>query len=187
MIPLGWSAKVEDGMREFCIIPDKTLVEFIIEECEADKQNFRGEPAEIWALKLHCTVEQMQNSIWINIYKDGKSVVWNDLDTNGKPWVQNKFMNLCSAVSLRKSGDDENINPKWFTCADCFIGKRGRAVVSVDEYDGKVRNRIGWFNSPGEQQAIQNELINNRIFAIAPVPSSHPRESNMDEMPFDDI
>ena len=194
MIPLGWSDSVDDGMREYCIIPDKTLVEFYIDECESDTQNFRGAPADVWALKLTCTAGNLQNSVWIKVYKDGKSNVWNDLDKNGNPWIQNRFMNLCSAVSLRQSGDDAKINPMWFTNPDCFIDKCGRAVVNVEIYKDKTHNRIQWFNSPSEQQAIKNELINRRVFAIAPVPSSQPCEdmsshgqSNMDAMPFDDI
>ena len=187
MIPLGWANEAEDGMREFVLIPDKTPVEFVIDACESDTQNFRGEPADIWALRITCTTGNLKSTIWHKVYKDGKSIVWNDLDRNKNPWIQNKFMNLCSAVSLRRSGDDAKINPLWFSEPACFIGKRGRAVVGLESWQDKMRNRINWFNSPTDQQEIQNELINNRVFYIEPVPSSQPRESNMDSMPFDDI
>ena len=181
MIPNSWASDTEDGMREAVVIPDKTPVEFVIESCEEDTQNFRGEPAAIWSMRISCISGNLKATVWHNIYKDGKATVWNDLDRNGSPWIQNKFLNLCSAVGLRRSGDDININPMWFTEPGCFIGKRGRAVVGVETWQDKARNRINWFNTPSEQQAMHNDAINSQIF-IAPVPSSQTRiVSNMDD------
>jgi len=174
-IPTNWSNDAEDGMKEFCVLPDKTVVEFIIEECVHDTMNFREvTDAEVWKLKLICKSGNMMSTVYQTIYKEGRSAVWNDKDSSGKTWIQNKFLNLCSAVNLRRSGEQVNINPKWFSEPALFIEKRGRAVVGVETYNGKTYNRINWFNSPTEQQELQNELINNRILGIAPVQSSQP-------------
>jgi len=169
-IPEAWNkdcAELEDE-KEQKLIPEFSEVSFYVYHCVEKFKNFRGQSVRIWALQLICETETLKNMVFHDVYKDG--LVWNELDSNNKPWVQNKFLNLCSAVSLRRSGSLEKPNPLWFTDPDCFNGKRGRAKIGFDEYNGEVRNVINWFNTPTLQQFEKNEEINQRIFTpIEPI------------------
>lgn len=163
-IPETWNIDCEiEDEKEEKLIPDKSNIIFYIHNCEEKTKKFKElESVEIWSLHICCETQTLKNWIWQDIYKD--PLVWLETDIKGDYWVQRRFLNLCKGVSLRPSGSQEKPNSLWFTDPNCFNKKKGRATISIDEYNGEKRNVINWFKTPTLEQFENNQAINERVF-----------------------
>ena len=176
-IPGAWDEELFDNShsdKERGIIPDGTEVNFYVHSCIEKNKSFKNQLVRVWSLQLICESEHLSNLVFHDVWKDG--YIWNERSKptenkpNGEPWIQQRFVNLCSAVSLRPSGSQERPNPAWFTDPALFLGKRGRVKIVVETYNNEARNVINWFKEPTKEQAEKNKLINDRVFNTPPPP-----------------
>lgn len=152
---------------------------------------------EVWEFQIILKDNQgNSNFVYHNVVKDGRA--WNVLDKNGNPWIQNKFINMCTGMGLRKSQEPVNINPAWYDDPSYYADVIGQCkvdkyIAKSGKYAGKYRNSIGWFleNTYSQQTAPQQQPLqpsnNVQPYVVQPEPSPFSGDSNeeqIDDLPF---
>jgi hypothetical protein len=150
------------------IFDDGATVNFKVHKVEERITERKGSvnlpDCEMWSFQLIINDGTgNSNMVFCDVIKDGR--VWHLKDKNGKLWVQNKFLNLCTGMGLRESKQQLNLNPAWFTDASFFTDVIGQLKVSkkVAEYGkraGQFVNEVNWFiDAPVDKQAPHQQGI----------------------------
>ena len=126
---------------------------------------------ELWSFQIIVSAignNQLSNMVFLDIVKDGRA--WDLKDKNGKPWVQNKFINLCTGFGLRKSKEQLNINPAWFTEVSFFTDVVGKCKVAkvVDNKTHQYKNEIQWFIESQQAQQAQTPVQQTMAKIVPP-------------------
>ncbi len=162
-------------------------------EMKFDKGNLLIPDCEVWEFQIILRDDQgNSNFVYHKVVKDGRA--WNVADKNGNPWIQNKFINMCTGMGLRQSKEPVNINPTWFSDVNHFTDVIG--TCSVDKYTaksgkyaGQFRNSIGWFLENEQQQpaapvAHMNTLVDNGVDIVTFNDPAAVEVNPIDDLPF---
>jgi nitroimidazol reductase NimA-like FMN-containing flavoprotein (pyridoxamine 5'-phosphate oxidase superfamily) len=169
--------KVQEATKKKTFYKNKRI-EFTLEDCE------------VWEFGLILKDEHdNSNYVWHDVVKDGRA--WDVKDKNGKPYIQNKFINMCTGMGLRKSQEKVNINPAWFTDVSFFTLVQG--ICKVDKYvaqagknQGKYQNSINWFvesnnYAPNISQQVMHDVTNQASTSGASVEPFASDANEVDE------
>ena len=173
-IPTGFDEDLNNksGDKKSHIFDDGATVNFKVYQVSEkikdrtfDKGKLLVSNCEMWALMLIIsdpTDSSKSNLIFCDVVKDGRA--WNVLDKNGRKWIQNKFLSLCTGMGLRKHGEQLNLNPAWFTDVNMFTDVTGQLKVTkkISEYgknEGTWINEVNWFIDKPVQVATQPSII----------------------------
>lgn len=191
----GQSRATEDFTKH--IFEDGATVNFRVHAVKEAKfkRSFSNPPitlddCELWNFQLIISDPQdpsLSNLIFHDVVKDGRA--WEQTDRNGNKWVQNKFINMLTGFGLRKSGEQLNLNPAWFTDASFFEMITGQATVQKESYNGEWRNRINWFNqsnNSNQKQPVQQQMhqVTNEASTSGATVQSFDAEAEEEDLPF---
>jgi len=143
---------------------------------------------EMWSFQIVLsdpTDSGLSNMTFLDIIKDGRA--WNVQSVKGSLWIQNKFINMCTGFGLRKSKEQLNLNPNWFTDTSFFTMATGQCKVEKDQYNGKYKNNITWFIDKPEEAAPvahMNTLVDNGVDIVTFNDPAAVEVNPIDDLPF---